>query len=127
MRRISNLVSLRLIKMVDSLAEIYRELDDKEIKADIAGASHKLQHAVILLGKAYNQRNNPLRKGRSRAAISHNIKTLRHEGYPQKQAIAIAMRRAKIKPPRDVARKQKLDREARAAIQILNREIRRRK
>ena len=32
----------------------------------------------------------PLEKGNSRAAISHNISTLVHEGRPQKQAIAIA-------------------------------------
>jgi uncharacterized protein YdaT len=36
----------------------------------------------------------PLRKGRSRKAISSNIRTLRHEGYKQKQAIAIAMSKA---------------------------------
>lgn len=36
----------------------------------------------------------PLRKGRSKAAVSANISTLRHEGYPQKQAIAIAMSKA---------------------------------
>ena len=33
----------------------------------------------------------PLRKGRSRKAISANIRKLMHEGYPQRQAIAIAM------------------------------------
>lgn len=37
----------------------------------------------------------PLRKGKSKKVISGNIKRLRHEGYPQKQAIAIAMRKAK--------------------------------
>ncbi len=36
----------------------------------------------------------PLRKGKSKKAISKNIRTLRHEGYPQKQAIAIAMSKA---------------------------------
>jgi len=36
----------------------------------------------------------PLRKGRSKKAISANIRTLMHEGYPQRQAIAIAMDKA---------------------------------
>lgn len=36
----------------------------------------------------------PLKKGKSGKAVSSNIRTLRHEGYPQRQAIAIAMRKA---------------------------------
>lgn len=36
----------------------------------------------------------PLKKGKSKAAISANISTLVHEGRPQKQAIAIAMSKA---------------------------------
>jgi len=36
----------------------------------------------------------PLRKGRSRKAVSRNIATLMHEGRPQRQAIAIAMSKA---------------------------------
>lgn len=36
----------------------------------------------------------PLKKGRSRETISANISTLRHEGYKQSQAIAIAMSKA---------------------------------
>lgn len=34
----------------------------------------------------------PLRKGRSRATISANIRRLIEEGYPRDQAIAIALR-----------------------------------
>lgn len=36
----------------------------------------------------------PLKKGRSRKIISQNIRTEMRAGKPQKQAIAIAMRKA---------------------------------
>jgi uncharacterized protein YdaT len=36
----------------------------------------------------------PLRKGKSKKAVSANIRTLVREGRPQKQAIAIAMSKA---------------------------------
>jgi len=37
----------------------------------------------------------PLLNGASRAAVSQNIRTLRHDGYPQNQAIAIALSHAR--------------------------------
>lgn len=41
----------------------------------------------------------PLKSGKSEKAVSANIRTLMHEGRPQKQAIAIAMSKAgKAKP-----------------------------
>lgn len=43
----------------------------------------------------------PLKKGKSDKAVSDNIGKLMHEGRPQKQAIAIAMREAgRAKPPK---------------------------
>ncbi len=36
----------------------------------------------------------PLKRGSSAKTISSNIKKLRHEGYKQMQAVAIAMRKA---------------------------------
>jgi len=36
----------------------------------------------------------PLKSGSSRETISQNIKTEMHHGKPQKQAVAIAMRKA---------------------------------
>lgn len=36
----------------------------------------------------------PLKKGRSRKAVSSNIRHLRHKGYKQSQAVAIALKKA---------------------------------
>ena len=36
----------------------------------------------------------PLKKGSSKKTVSANIKKLRHEGYPEKQSIAIALDKA---------------------------------
>ena len=36
----------------------------------------------------------PLKKGSSQKVVSANIRELRHAGYPEKQAIAIAMEKA---------------------------------
>lgn len=36
----------------------------------------------------------PLKSGRSREVVGSNIKKLRHEGYPMRQAQAIALQKA---------------------------------
>lgn len=42
----------------------------------------------------------PLKKGKSKKTISSNIRTLRQEGFPEKQSIAIALNTAKVKKRR---------------------------
>jgi len=37
----------------------------------------------------------PLKKGTSRKVVRRNIRTLLTEGFPQKKAVAIALRKAK--------------------------------
>lgn len=37
----------------------------------------------------------PLKKGSSNKTVSSNIRELRHSGYPQKQAVAIALSTAR--------------------------------
>ena len=39
----------------------------------------------------------PLKKGKSKHVISENIKELYNSGYPRKQAVAIALRKAEKK------------------------------
>tara|TARA_R100001530_G_scaffold89697_1_gene62453 strand:- start:428 stop:586 length:159 start_codon:yes stop_codon:yes gene_type:complete len=51
----------------------------------------------------------PLKKGKSKKAVSSNIRRLRKEGYPRKQSVAIALSKArkskKKKPKRRKRRK----------------------
>lgn len=54
----------------------------------------KARAAVDALPEGRRMRTNPLRRGSSRATVSANIRELVHAGYPQKQAIAIALRSA---------------------------------
>lgn len=49
----------------------------------------------------------PLKKGSSDETVSANISRLRHEGYPQKQAVAIAYSEAGRSRKRTRTRKRK--------------------
>ena len=49
----------------------------------------------------------PLKKGKSKKAISDNIKTEMKAGKPHKQAVAIAMKTAKMKNGGEVKRVKK--------------------
>jgi len=45
----------------------------------------------------------PLKKGKSKATVSHNIREMKESGYPQKQAVAAALdtaRRSGAKIPK---------------------------
>ncbi|MDE2097558.1 MAG: hypothetical protein KGL39_09955 [Patescibacteria group bacterium] len=48
----------------------------------------------------------PLKKGKSKKVISENIRTEMHHGRPQKQAIAIAMRKAGVAKPKGKKREK---------------------
>ena len=51
--------------------------------------SHTMKHSDV-----NHVFNNPLKKGSSESTISYNIRELMHSGRPQKQAVAIAMKKA---------------------------------
>jgi len=56
---------------------------------------------------AYRRPTMPLKKGKSKKAISDNIKTEMKAGKPHKQAVAIAMKTAKMKNGGEVKRVKK--------------------
>ena len=49
----------------------------------------------------------PLKKGKSKKAVSYNIKEMMHSGRPKKQSIAIAMHTAGLSKKKKKAKKSK--------------------
>ncbi len=58
------------------------------------GTDHHGYYKFFSQAKEYDYASNPLERGSSRAVISRNIAKLRREGYPAKQAAAIAYKHA---------------------------------
>lgn len=52
------------------------------------------------LARVRHYESNPLKSGKSRETISSNIRKLRHEGYPENQAVAIALSKSRGGKPR---------------------------
>jgi hypothetical protein len=67
-------------------------LDFKAVKAH---ASRVHRDAAADAPTRRIERANPLKRGRSRATISFNIREMMRAGHPQRQAIAAALRQAR--------------------------------
>lgn len=86
-------------RVVSAIAEgqqkIPAVLDEYMPDMSRTGGAHRslLEGAVPIKGSI--TRTNPLRRGWSRAVISENIAELMDNGYPQKQAVAIAYSKAR--------------------------------
>lgn len=63
----------------------------------------------------------PLRKGSSKEVISANVRELMHAGKPQKQAIAIALKKSREKVKRKA---KKLKRKSKKRAAMLLRKLR---
>lgn len=75
-----------------------REILERWAAADHRSPEYRETASYRDMPRGYKQpkrRRNPLRRGYSRATISANISTLRREGYPQRQAVAIALSTAR--------------------------------
>jgi len=73
-----------------------RDIKNSIGNTTLFGDSYRLgtRPVIVLTVK----KTNPLRKGKSRKVVSANIRKLRHEGYPQKQAVAIALKKSRSNP-----------------------------
>lgn len=85
--------------------------DDKKIALiEQRHTIEELQKIIDEQNKIINQlieeKEMPLKKGKSNKVVSENISELRHSGYPEKQSIAIAMSEAgRAKPKKKVKKK----------------------
>lgn len=111
-----------------AIAKLVSRIIERNGKVIIDNELYYEHQKPIAISKAQNSKNtivkkigNPLKKGSSQKTISQNIKTLIHEGYPQKQEVAISMKKANknINPSKKESHLKIVDQDETSSFKII--------